>query len=234
MSFGNPRTRKSEAGRRWKNFKGGINLERFSFSKFVFDENRLEIKSSTECKECAHASFVLRKVQGTILEADWTGPVPAECTSNMFRRTILIENEYVIVRTSEDIFDGYMSSYGCEYNKILIDDFIYRIAHQPDNLFHTESKDHKSVFSTCVKKLVDDQYSDDYLKGFEDGFDYSKEKSPAVHVLEDLKDTFNKVSILNKFIEKDGVFIILLYLEDRTDFELDNVKRMKIGDSIEY
>ena len=234
MSLRNPRTKKSEAGRRWKIFKGGRNLERFSFSKFVFDKNKPKINSSTECKECTCARLVFGNLPGTILEADWTGPVPEECTSNQFRMTILIEKTYVIVRTSEEIFDGSMSSYGCEYNKISIDDFIYRIAHQPNNLFDTESKDHKSVFSTRVKKLVDDQYSADYLMGFEDGIDYSKEKSPAVHILENLKDTFNKVSILNRFIERDCLLIIFLYLEDRTDFELEKVKKMKIGESIEY
>ncbi len=67
-----------------------------------------------------------------------------------------------------------------------------------------------------------------------DGFDYSKEKSPAILILESLRENFNTVSLIKNFLNFYCISIVFSYMEDQEDFQSDDIRMMKIGDSLQY
>lgn len=225
----NSRQCKSHSSKNWTEYNK-YQKKIFSLQKIlqINVEKVREVKSEQkQCKKCMYADYIVHGI--LFMEADWDGPAP-ECSSNNFSRKFVIKKKCVIIRSSYSTWDG---CWGCEFEKISLDDFIYCIAHHPTT-FVVGEKTHKSISFNAVKELVYEQYSDDYHYGDNDGFDYSKEKSPTIIMLESMRENFQIVSILKNLLNFDCTTIVFLYLEYEEDFERLNIQKMKIGDSIQY
>ena len=203
----------------------GDNQEIWNICRFF---NSPSISNPKDCKECQTAQGIIESLNQTTVSAEYDGP-GEDCCSNFYTISLKISRNRVIIKLTYSETDYYE-----EYTCVSTGEIVYALAHDPTNLFLSdEKKTHESVSFAKVNELEEEQLSPFYGVVDNDGFDYSSQKSATILLLEDIRDTLMMISFLKKYIPEKGVVsTVLSYVDHDKDFDLDNIRRMEIGDSI--